>query len=89
MSRSPEQIQQEIDSTRQALAGTLDQIVTRANPKRLIADSKQSAEDFFQSDAGRILIAAVGGLVALLVVRRIRLARKTKRIAPQVVVYSG
>lgn len=79
MARSPEEIQREINQAREALAGTLDQLVERANPKRIVESGKRSARDFFQSPKGKAVIAVVGGVVVLLVARRINLAVKNHR----------
>ena len=71
MPRSPEQIQQEIDAARESLAATLDELAFRTSPKRLTEQGKAKVQEFLQSPPGKALIAAVGSLVAFLVVRRI------------------
>lgn len=88
MTRNPEEIQRDINRTREALAGTLDQLVDRANPKRVVEDSKRSIKTFLASPKGKAVIAIAGGVVILLVARRINLARKTEHIMPQTVVYT-
>ena len=45
VSRSPEQIQREIESSRAQLAVTLDQLVEKTSPKRLAAVGRQRAVD--------------------------------------------
>lgn len=79
MARSPEEIQREINNAREALAGTLDQLVERANPKRIVESSKRSMQYFLKSPNGKAVVAAVGGVVVLLVVRRINLSIKNHR----------
>ncbi|WP_153503241.1 DUF3618 domain-containing protein [Cumulibacter manganitolerans] len=77
--RTPAEIQRDIDRTRDALAGTLDQIVERAHPKRLIDNGKSQVQNFFESPKGKAVIAGAGALVVYLVGRRISLAKKNKR----------
>lgn len=70
--KSPEQIQQEIDSARRALAGSLDQLVARTSPKRLADDGKRKALAWAGSPAGKAVLGGAGALAALLIVRKIR-----------------
>ena len=79
MARSPEEIQREINTAREALAGTLDQLVERANPKRIVDSGKKSMQDFLKSPKGKAVIAVVGAVVVLLVARRINLSIKNHR----------
>lgn len=88
MTRNPEEIQRDINRTREALAGTLDQLVERANPKRVVEDSKRSIKTFLSSPKGKALIGIASGVVVLLIARRINLARKTEHIMPQTVVFT-
>jgi hypothetical protein len=69
--RSPEQIQQEIDAARESLAATLDELAFLTSPKRLSEQGKAKVQELLQSPPGKALVAAVGSLVAFLVVRRI------------------
>lgn len=77
--RTPADIQRDIDRTRDALALTLDQIATRANPKRLVDSGKQQVQGFFESPKGKAIVAGAGALLVLLVGRRISLAKRNKR----------
>lgn len=70
--RSPEQIQQEIEAARVALASSLDQLAERTSPKRLAAQGKNRAAEFARSPQGMAVIGGVGLLFALLLVRRAR-----------------
>ena len=70
--RSPEQIQQEIEGARQALARSLDQLVERASPKRLADQGKQRAVAWTKSPAGVAVISGIGLVTAYLVVRKLR-----------------
>ena len=77
--RTPADIQRDIDRTRDALASTLDQIVDRAHPKRLLDNGKTQVQGFFESPKGKAIVAGAGALVVFLVGRRISLAKKNKR----------
>jgi hypothetical protein len=76
--RTADQVQQEIENARDALAGAVDQLATRANPKRLADEAKQSAITKAQSPVGKAVIGGVGAVVLLLIARRVRKARKSK-----------
>jgi hypothetical protein len=75
--RTAEQVQQEIENARDALAGAVDQLATRTNPKRLADDAKQSLVQKAQSPVGKAVLGGVGALVVLLVIRRVRKGRKS------------
>jgi hypothetical protein len=70
--RDPRQIQLEIDAARESLAATLDQLVYRSSPTRLKAKGQAAVSSFLQSPVGLATIGAVGLLVTIAVVRRIR-----------------
>ena len=72
MPRDPRQIQLEIDAARESLAATLDQLVYRSSPTRLKVKGQVAVSTFLQSPVGMATIGAVGLLVTLAVVRRIR-----------------
>ena len=69
--RTPEQIQRDIEQSRAALAEAVDQLAYRTNPKRVVDNAKQTLREKAQSPQGRIVIGVTGGLVALLIIRRI------------------
>jgi hypothetical protein len=75
--RSPEQIQQEIDAARESLAGTLDELAFRTNPRRLTDEAKAKAQAFLQSPPGMAIVGGVGLLVTFVVTRKI--VRRIKR----------
>jgi hypothetical protein len=75
--RTAEQVQREIEGARDALAIAVDQLATRANPKRIAADAKQSLIEKAQSPTGKKVLAGAGAVVVLLVLRRIRRARRS------------
>ena len=69
--RSAQDIQRDIERSRTALAETVDQLAYRTNPKRNIDNLKQTLREKAQSPEGRVVIGVAGGLLALLVIRRI------------------
>ncbi|MGY1837208.1 DUF3618 domain-containing protein [Blastococcus sp. SYSU DS0510] len=76
MPRDPRQIQLEIDAARESLAATLDQIAYRSSPTRLKAQGRDAVQRFLQTPAGQATIGAVGLLVTLVVVQKVRHRRK-------------
>jgi hypothetical protein len=70
--RDPRQIQLEIDAARESLAATLDQLTYRTSPKRLRTQAREAAERFLQSTAGVATVGAVGLLLTVVVVRKVR-----------------
>jgi uncharacterized protein DUF3618 len=69
--RSADDIQRDIEKSRAALADAVDQLAYRTNPKRAVDNVKQTLRQKAQSTQGRIVIGVAGGLVVLLVIRRI------------------
>lgn len=74
--RDPELIQRDIERSRAALGHALDELVERAHPKNVAARMKESLRAKAETPAGKAAAAAVGAVVVLLVVKRIRNARK-------------
>jgi hypothetical protein len=70
--RSADEIQRDIERSRAALAQTVDQIAVRTNPKRIADNGKQAVLAKLQSTEGRIAIGVVGGLLVVLIARRVR-----------------
>ena len=70
--RDPRQIQLEIDAARESLAATLDQLVYRGSPTRLKARGQAAVQSLLQTPAGMAAIGAVGLLLTVVVVQRIR-----------------
>jgi osmotically-inducible protein OsmY len=70
--RSPDDIQRDIEQSRAALAEAVDQLAYRTNPKRVADNVKQTLREKAQSPQGKIVIGVFGGVVVLLVVKRIR-----------------
>ena len=72
MPRDPRQIQLEIDAARESLAATLDELTYRTSPKRLTAKGKDAVVRFLQTPAGKATVGAVGLLITVVVVNKIR-----------------
>jgi hypothetical protein len=70
--RDPRQIQLEIDAARESLAATLDELAYRTSPKRLKTKGKDAVQRFLQTPAGQATVGAVGLLVVVVVVQKIR-----------------
>jgi Protein of unknown function (DUF3618) len=70
--RDPRQIQLEIDAARESLAATLDHLVDRSSPQRLKARGQAAVQRFLQTPAGMATVGAVGLLLTLAVVQKVR-----------------
>jgi hypothetical protein len=79
--RSPAEIEAEIEQTRDRLAGTLDELTERLSPRAALRRANATAREAFTGPdggvrkdraamVGGVLLAAVGGVVALQMVRR-------------------
>ena len=71
MARDPDTIQREIEQARDALASTLDQLSTQANPKKLAADTKASAVSKLNDPKVKYPLIGFGVLVILLLLRKL------------------
>ncbi|MGY1631719.1 DUF3618 domain-containing protein [Geodermatophilus sp. SYSU D01186] len=72
MPRDPRQIQLEIDAARESLAATLDQLVYRSSPQRLKAKGQAAVQQFLQTPVGLASVGALGLLMSLVVVQKVR-----------------
>ena len=70
--RDPRQIQLEIDAARESLAATLDELTYRTSPTRLKAKGRDAVQRFLQTPAGMAAVGAVGLLITVVVVQKIR-----------------
>jgi hypothetical protein len=70
--RSADDIQRDIENSRAALASAVDQLAYRSNPKRVMENAKKTLREKAQSPQGRAVIAVTGGLVVIVIIRRIR-----------------
>ncbi|WP_199442491.1 DUF3618 domain-containing protein [Umezawaea beigongshangensis] len=71
MARDPDTIQREIEQARDALALTLDELGTRADPKRFVEAGKESVRSKLDDPRVRYALIAVGVVVGIAVVRRL------------------
>jgi uncharacterized protein DUF3618 len=70
--RDPREIQLEIDAARESLAATLDHLAYRGSPTRLKAQGRDAVQRFLSSPAGKATLGALGLLVTLVVVQKVR-----------------
>lgn len=73
--RTADEIQQDIEKARVALAEAVDRLAERSDPKRLASRVKVAVRLKIESPPGRAAIGAAGAVVALFVIRRIRNSR--------------
>lgn len=71
MARDPDTIQREIEQAREALASTLDQLGTKANPRKLMDDAKTSARSTLAEPKVKFPLIGAGVLLLLLVLKKI------------------
>jgi len=71
VARDAETIQAEIERARDALAVAVDELTTRANPKRVVEQGRQTLMSTLAEPKVKYSLIAVGALLALLVVRRL------------------
>ena len=71
MARDPDTIQREIEQARDALASTLDQLSTQANPKKLVGDAKASAVSKLNEPKIKYPLIGLGVLIVLLLLRKL------------------
>lgn len=69
MARDPENIQSEIEKTRDALADSLDALADRASPKTLIEGGKEQVAEKLADPKIKYSLIAAGAVVGLLVLR--------------------
>lgn len=71
MARDPENIQQEIEKTRDALAASLDALTDRANPKRLVDTGKAQVQAKLADPKIKYALIGVGAVLALAVLKKL------------------
>lgn len=71
MARDAETIQAEIERARDALAVTIDELTTRANPRRVVEQGKRTLRVTLADPRVKYSLVAVGALFSLVVVRRL------------------
>lgn len=71
------EIERDIERARTSLASSLDQLIERTSPKRLVATTKSNLVARATSPQGKKIIAgSVAGVVAIIVLARVRAAKK-------------
>lgn len=63
MARNIEDIQRDIERTRQNLAGTLDELAHRSQPKNLMGDAKKEATNKLKDPQVQKVLAGVAAVV--------------------------
>ena len=71
MTRDAETIQAEIDRARDSLATAVDELTTRANPKRVVEQGRETVAMTLADPKVKYSLIAVGALLALVVIRRL------------------
>ncbi len=71
MTRDAETIQAEIDRARDSLASAVDELTTRANPKRVVEQGRETVAATLADPKVKYSLIAVGALLALVVIRRL------------------
>lgn len=71
MARDPETIERDIEQARDALAATLDELGTRANPKKLVDEGKASVQATFSDPRVKYSLIAVAVLIVLALLRKL------------------
>jgi len=71
VARDAETIQAEIERARDALAVAVDELTTRANPKRVVEEGRQTLASTLAEPKVKYSLIAVGALFALVVLRRL------------------
>ncbi len=71
MARDPDTIQREIERSRDALAGSLDVLTARVNPRKLADDGRQAAAARLADPKIKYALIGVGVLVVAALVRSI------------------
>lgn len=71
MAEDTERIEAEIEAARNQLASTLDELVVRANPRRLVASTKESVVARLSEPQVKYALIGVGAAVGVLIVTKI------------------
>ena len=71
MTRDAETIQAEIERARDSLATAVDELTTRANPRRMVEQGRETVSLTLADPKVKYSLIAVGALIALVVIRRL------------------
>jgi len=70
VARDAETIQAEIERARDSLATAVDELTTRANPKRVVEQGRRTVTATLQEPKVKYSLIAVGALVVVVIIRR-------------------
>lgn len=70
MVRDTDLIERDIERARAQLAGTLDELTIKANPKRLVENAKKTVLAQLADPKVRAVVIGAGALIAVLMVRK-------------------
>jgi hypothetical protein len=71
VARDPDTIQREIEQARDALASTLDELGTKASPKRIVDNAKAGAVSKLGDPKIKYPLIGIGALLVLLLLRKL------------------
>ena len=71
MARDAETIQAEIERARDSLATAVDELTTRANPKRVVEEGRKTLMGTLAEPKVKYSLIAVGALLVVVVIRRL------------------
>jgi hypothetical protein len=71
MARDADTIERDIEKARDALAATLQEIGTRADPKRLVEAGKEQVEATMGNPTVRYSLMGLGALIVLALLRKL------------------
>ncbi|MDQ4011361.1 MAG: DUF3618 domain-containing protein [Actinomycetota bacterium] len=71
MARDADTIERDIEQARDALAATLEELGTRADPRRVIEAGKEQMETTMADPRVRYTLMGVGGILVLALLRKL------------------
>ncbi|AOS62246.1 DUF3618 domain-containing protein [Actinoalloteichus hymeniacidonis] len=71
MARHPEEIERDIEQAREALAVTLDELGTRAHPRRFVESAQSSVLGKFEDPKVRISVMVIAALIVFAILRKL------------------
>jgi hypothetical protein len=71
VARDADTIQAEIERARDALAVTVDQLTTRADPRRIVEQAKETVLSRWADPRVKSAVIAAGALIGFIVIRRL------------------
>lgn len=74
--RNAVEIRAEIETARDKLAATVDQLTDRLAPARLVDEAKTNIKEKALSPTGKAVLGGAGVLLTLLIVRNLRKSRR-------------